>query len=120
MEIEDLVGDYKIKGKNQDTDQTAYKGVLSLGLDENNKIEAQWRISNSQIQTGKGFFKDDILVINFKYSGVDLIEYKGVVVYKCISKNLLEGFWSEKHGNQKELGDEVCTRISPLSGFGAN
>ena len=37
--------------------------------------------------------------------------YKGVVVYKCISKDILDGFWSEKHANPLYLGKERCFRI---------
>jgi len=34
------------------------------------------------------------------------------VVYKCLNKNILEGFWSEEHGNPKFLGSENCFRIT--------
>jgi hypothetical protein len=63
------------------------------------------------VQTGTGFFKDHILVINFRYKGDKNKLYKGVVVYKCLSKDLLEGFWSEKHGDPFYLGTERCFRI---------
>ncbi|KIO52749.1 hypothetical protein IW18_09325 [Flavobacterium hibernum] len=39
------------------------------------------------------------------------ITYKGIVVYKCITKDILEGFWSEKHGNPLYLGTEYCLRM---------
>lgn len=38
--------------------------------------------------------------------------YKGVAVYRCITKDILDGFWSEKHGNPLYLGSEYCVRIS--------
>ena len=112
MTIQDLIGDYTISGSNQD-DNTAmtYKGILTLSLDENNRIIAQWLINNEQVQKGKGFFKDNILVINFNYKGEDSKTYKGVAVYKCITKDVLEGFWSEKHGDPLYLGTEHCLRI---------
>jgi hypothetical protein len=111
MTINELPGTYNIIGSNQDEDGIAYKGALELVLDEHNRIEAKWLINNNQEQLGTGFFKDNILVINFKYKGDDARTYKGVVVYKCITKDLLDGFWSEKHGNQLYLGEERCYRV---------
>ena len=111
MKIQDLIGNYSISGSNQDgSDEMTYKGVLTLSLDENNRIKAKWIINNHE-QNGSGFFKDNILVINFSYKGEDRKTYKGVAVYRCITKDLLEGFWSEKHGNPLYLGTEHCIRI---------
>lgn len=58
MIIQDLIGDYSISGRNQDEDREAtYKGVLSLSLDENNRIIAKWLINNTDEQKGSGFLK---------------------------------------------------------------
>lgn len=111
MTIEDLVGNYHIIGSNQDDNENTYKGVLSLTLNENKRIVAKWLINNEQEQFGAGFYKNNILVINFKYEGDDNKIYKGVAVYTCISKDILDGFWSEKHGNPLFLGEERCFRI---------
>nr|WP_294921946.1 hypothetical protein [uncultured Flavobacterium sp.] len=112
MEIQDLIGTYSVSGSNQDnTNQMSYQGTLSLSLDENNRIIAKWIINNSQEQMGNGFFKDNILVLNFSYKGDNNKTYKGVAVYKCITKDILEGFWSEKHGNPLYLGTEKCLRM---------
>lgn len=112
MKIQDLIGNYTISGSNQgDSNEMTYKGVLTLSLDKNNRITAQWLINNTQEQTGHGFFKDNILVINFKYKGEENKIYKGVAVYRCITKDVLDGFWSEKHGNPLFLGTEHCLRI---------
>ena len=112
MNIEDLIGDYSISGSNQDeSNQVTYKGILSLSLDENNRIIAQWLINNTQQQKGHGFFKYNILVINFSYKGDENKTYKGVAVYKCITADVLEGFWSEKHGDPLYLGTEHCLRL---------
>lgn len=111
MTIQDLVGNYSITGNNQDdNNEMPYKGILTLSLDINNRIIAKWIINNNQEQTGSGFFKDNILVINFKYIGDDTKIYKGVAVYRFITKDLLDGFWSEKHGNPLYLGTERCFR----------
>jgi hypothetical protein len=111
MTIEDLVGTYSIEGSNQDgNSELSYNGTLTLSLDANNRIIAHWLISN-QVQSGSGFFKDSILVINFNYRSEDDYIYKGVAVYKCINKDILDGFWSEKHGNPLYLGSERCFRI---------
>lgn len=118
MTIQDLAGNYTIEGSNQDsTNEVTYSGKLSLTLDENNRIIAHWLINNSQEQKGYGFYKDNILVINFNYLGEDDLVYKGVVVYKCINKDVLEGFWSEKHGNPLYLGTERCFRTQPKEPF---
>ena len=111
MTINQLPGSYNIIGNNQDIEGVSYKGVLDLSLDQNNRVIAKWLINNSQEQFGTGFFKDNILVVNFNYQGEDDSIYKGVAVYKCISKDILDGFWSEKHGNPLFLGQERCFRI---------
>ena len=111
MTIQDLVGEYAITGKNQENTEINYSGTLKLILDVNNRIVANWLINDEQEQTGNGFFKDNILVINFNYQGENRETYKGVVVYLCITKDLLDGFWSEKHGNPLYLGEERCFRI---------
>ncbi|MCX8533951.1 hypothetical protein [Chryseobacterium luquanense] len=111
MTVQDLAGSYSIQGSNQEeSDHISYHGILTLSLDENNRIIAQWMIGDHE-QNGTGFYKDQILVINFHYEGEDQHLYKGVAVYRCINENVLEGFWSEKHGDPLYLGSEYCTRI---------
>ncbi len=78
---------------------------------ENNSVLAQWHIGGVQEQVGTGFFKDNILVINFSYQGENASVYKGVVVYKCLTKDFLAGFWSEEQGNPLFMGEERCYRI---------
>ncbi|WP_299060410.1 hypothetical protein [uncultured Polaribacter sp.] len=111
MTVKDLVGTFSIIGSNQDADDTSYKGQLSLTLDTNDRIIAKWMIDDNQEQFGTGFFMNNILVINFNYKGFENKIYKGVVVYKCLNKDLLEGFWSEEKGDPKFLGSENCFRI---------
>ena len=115
MTLNQLVGEYKITGKNQDEENSNYKGILELSIDFNNRIIAKWTIFENQTQLGNGFFKDNILVINFNYKSKDYKTYKGVVVYRCITKDFLEGFWSEKHGNPLYLGQETAYRIKPIT-----
>ncbi|NRD19829.1 hypothetical protein HNV08_07185 [Winogradskyella eckloniae] len=111
MHIKDLVGIYTIEGSNQNEAGISYRGTLTLSLDHNNRIIAQWLINKQQTQFGTGFFKDNILVINFHYKGDEGHIYKGVVVYKCLTKDVLDGFWSEEHGNPLYLGSERCFRV---------
>lgn len=111
MTIQKLIGEYTIIGTNQDESNNTYKGILTLTLDTDNQIVAKWKIHADQEQMGTGFFKDNILVINFQYIGEDSSTYKGVVVYKCITKNILDGFWSEEMGDPKYLGTEQCFKI---------
>jgi hypothetical protein len=111
MNIEDLVGQFQILGSNQDEAEKTYKGTLDLNLDTKNRIVAKWMINKSQEQFGTGFFRDNILVINFNYQGDENTIYKGVAVYRCISEDILDGFWSEKYGNPLYLGEERCFRI---------
>lgn len=111
MTVQDLVGNYSIQGSNQEeTDHISYYGILTLSLNDSNRIIAQWMIGDHE-QYGTGFFKDNILVINFQYEGDDQKIYKGTAVYRCLSKDILNGFWSEKHGNPLYLGSEYCVRI---------
>lgn len=111
MVINDLEGIYNIFGSNQNADEKTYKGTLTLSLDINNRIIAKWFINNEQEQIGTGFFKNNILVINFSYQSDDNSIFKGVVVYNCISDAILDGFWSEKHGDPTYLGSERCFKI---------
>lgn len=111
MKTNELIGRYDIEGTNQDAEASSYKGYLELSLDYCNRIIAQWHIGDSQMQSGLGFFKDNVMVINFNYTGDDKTLYEGIVVYKCITENILDGFWSEKHGNPLYLGSERCYRI---------
>ena len=115
MGIKDIIGNFSIVGTNQDNDGNGYKGTLKLNIDQNNRINALWMISNDQIQKGTGFFRDNILVINFYYEGDNEIIFKGVAVYRCITPDILDGFWSEKHGNPLYLGTERCLRITARS-----
>lgn len=111
MTIQDLAGSYSVQGSNQEEgDYISYHGILTLSVDENNRIVAQWMIGD-HVQNGTGFYKDEILVINFNYEGDDHEIYKGVAVYRCLNKDILDGFWSEKHGNPLYLGSEYCERI---------
>ena len=109
--VTNLAGIYTIIGSNQDETAITYKGTLTLTLDNNNRIIAKWLINNSQKQFGTGFFKDGILVINFNYQGEDSNTYKGVVVYRCLSNDILDGFWSEEFGNPAYLGKERCFTV---------
>jgi len=114
MNVNDIVGEYHILGNNQDKDATEYSGTLKLSLDYHLKIIAKWNINESQEQFGTGFFKDNILVINFSYKGENDETYKGTVVYKFLNKDIIDGFWSEKHGNQEFLGTELGSRINNM------
>lgn len=111
MKIKDILGKFSIIGSNQNDDENSYTGELTLTLDEHNRIIAKWLINKSQEQFGIGFFKDNILVINFNYVGDENNMYFGIVVYKCLTKDIFEGFWSEEFGNPKFLGSENCFRI---------
>ncbi|MFK8061182.1 MAG: hypothetical protein AB8B78_13975 [Polaribacter sp.] len=111
MKTEDLIGNFSIIGSNQNDSEDSYKGTLSLTLDDKNRIIAKWLINKSQEQFGVGFFKDNILVINFEYQGDENSIYNGTAVYKCLNKDILEGFWSEEFGNPEFLGSENCFRI---------
>lgn len=115
ISVTNLVGNYTIIGSNQDETNNTYKGTLTLSVDDNNRIIGKWLINNSQKQFGTGFFKDGILVINFNYQSEDLNTYKGVVFYRCISNDILDGFWSEEHGNPAYLGKERCFKVKDTS-----
>lgn len=111
MKVEELVGRYAIKGRNQEEGQEyTYTGILTLCLNADNRVMASWNI-DGQRQEGTGFFKNDILVINFYYLGEEGEKFKGVAVYQCLDKNTLDGFWSEKYGDPKYLGTEYGVRI---------
>ena len=111
MKIEDVLGEYSISGTNQDDSNQSYRGTLKLTLDSEKRIFAKWLINNHQTQIGSGFLKDNILEINFKYEDEHSKICKGVVVYKCLSENVLDGYWFEEFGDPEYLGAERCFRI---------
>jgi hypothetical protein len=111
MQIEDLIGKYQIIGTNQDDTGNTYKGILYLSLRDDNSINAKWIINNTQEQFGTGFFKDNLLTIHFYYEGENDIIYKGKVNYKCLTKNILEGTWTEELGASEFIGTENCFRV---------
>lgn len=111
MEAREIVGQYFIKGKNQSAEiDFTYEGILTLTLDEHERFVAHWLIGDQE-QHATGFFKDDILLLNFSYVGDDDLIYKGVAVYRCLDAHTLNGFWSEKYGDPNYLGEELCTRL---------
>ncbi|WP_159024207.1 hypothetical protein [Formosa sp. L2A11] len=112
MTVEDLVGTFSVSGTNQEDGGHEYRGTLKLWLDKDYRVGAKWLINNEQEQFGTGFFKDNILVINFYYLGENNEKFKGVVVYRALTANLLDGFWSEKHGDPLYLGEERCFRVT--------
>ena len=112
IKVEDLTGEYQIIGSNQNDDTITYKGKLRLQQTQGSHFKATWLIHKEQEQFGEGFYKDNILVINFYYFDEDLNKYPGTVVYKCITANVLEGFWSEKFGDHNYIGTEQCFKIN--------
>jgi len=112
MTVQDIVGRYAILGNNQDAIGSAYNGFLTLSLDAYQKIIAEWTINHDQQQSGTGFFRDNLLVVNFKYTGENAKIFKGTVVYKFFDKETFEGFWSEKHADQQFLGLERGAKIN--------
>lgn len=112
MTIHELEGSYTIEGANQDAAAGAYTGQLELSINDHHQIIALWRIGTDQTQQGIGFFRDNILVINFEYLGVDDAIFKGVVVYKCLTNDFLEGFWQEELADPQFIGKEKAYRIT--------
>ena len=111
MVITDLIGKYIIEGLNQNEEETPYRGTLTLTFKSDNRLDAVWQIAPDQMQYGIGFFKNEMLVINFYYVGDDASMYHGVVAYQCTSKNSLNGIWSEERGDSKFVGVEKGTKI---------
>jgi hypothetical protein len=52
----------------------------------------------------KNFLKNNILFVNSNY--------KSVVIYKCLNKNILADFWPEELENPKYIGAENYFRIT--------
>ena len=110
MKIEELVGTYTVSGINQDEERTSYEGLLTLSLADHDRIEAKWLIGGTEEQYGIGFFKDNILVIDFYYFDEILTKYNGIVVYKLINSTVLDGFWTEELGHKDYVGKEKATK----------
>ena len=112
---ENINGVYNIIGFNQNDSGESYSGFLTLQKTNENRIIAEWVINNEQVQMGKGFFKDDLLVINFFYEGESEYigkKFKGIVVYTFITDTILSGFWSEKHGDDNYIGLEEGRKMN--------
>lgn len=110
----DISGTYKITGTNQDAQKSKYAGFLYLKQTSDCRLNAEWVINGEQTQYGKGFFLNTIIVINFWYEGEDDVvhrTFKGVVVY-TLKNNNLQGFWSEKYGDDSVLGTEKGIKLN--------
>jgi len=107
--VQDIEGSFQVSGRNQNEQASSYQGVLNLKLRLDGSIRAHWTIGGTQEQVGNGFFKNNLLVINFNYG--DELEYRGTVVYKCLTSDILDGFWSEESADPKYLGSEKAFRI---------
>lgn len=111
MFITDLIGNYLIEGVNQNEEESRYQGSLNLSLRSDGRLDAVWKIGANQIQYGVGFFKNEMLVINFQYEGDDDSKYTGVVAYTCVSVDVLHGIWSEEAGDPTYVGVEKAHKI---------
>lgn len=111
MDITKLVGNYLLKGTNQDEENSKYEGSMNLSLRSDGRINAVWRINPDQMQYGVGQWVMDQLVIDFNYVGVDDIVFRGVVSYKTQPSGVLEGTWTEEAGDDRFLGKETAVKI---------
>ena len=85
----DIIGTFSIMGSNQDANENWYKGKLDLSLDQNNRIIAKWTINGNQEQFGTGFFKNNILVIQFNYKDIEDKNHKGIgLCFISFKKNI--------------------------------
>lgn len=110
MTVNDLVGHYDVIGTNQDDSGNTYKGKLVLSTNTTNRFSAKWLINNEQEQFGEGYLESNLLTINFYYYGDNDTIFKGKVIYKVITKDILEGKWFEEFGNPMFFGTENCFR----------
>lgn len=111
MHITDLIGTYAITGKNQNAESSRYKGTLTLALHGENRLNAIWQIGADQTQFGIGFYKANLLVINFYYKGADAEHYHGTVAYSCQSADVLNGVWTEEMADPAFIGEETAIRL---------
>lgn len=111
MQAKDLEGRFKIIGTNSTPEESTYKGMLTLTLNSEGWLEALWEVGGSQTQFGSGFYKNGLLVLNFEYVGEDGLPYYGVVAYKCLDADTLDGIWSEDFGDPLHVGTEKAYRI---------
>jgi hypothetical protein len=111
MHITDLVGSFYVEGANQNAEGSTYKGTLTLSLIGQNRLQAIWQIGNDQTQFGEGFFKNNLLVINFYYQGVEDTYFYGTVAYTCLSADRLEGIWTEEAADPNFVGEEKAIRL---------
>lgn len=109
-----VTGQYIIKGTNQDREQTPYSGILEIKHNSEGRLRAVWVIGKDQLQFGTGFIHENTLVFNFYYEGEEDRkgkQFKGVVVYKILINGDLDGFWSEKYGDQDYIGKEYAKKV---------
>ncbi|MFT4755258.1 MAG: hypothetical protein ACI9GM_000913 [Salibacteraceae bacterium] len=113
MRITDVLGNYLVEGANQNEEETKYEGSLILSLRADGRLNAVWQIDPDQMQYGIGFFKNEMLVINFYYVGDNDAVFRGVVAYNCSNMDTLAGIWSEEAGDSKYVGVETAHKIQP-------
>jgi hypothetical protein len=84
MNSKDILGHFSISGSNQNGEIAIMEH--SLAFDQNKRIMARWIINMTKFNKGTGFLEIIFLVINFNYEGEGQIIFKGVVVYRCITR----------------------------------
>lgn len=111
LKIQDISGQYDIIGSNQNNSEDNYCGKLFLTVKLEDTVSAKWIINNNQEQYGTGYLKNNLLTINFYYYGHNNKIYKGKVVYRILTKDILEGTWTEEYGDKNYVGTENCFRV---------
>ncbi len=124
IELNIILGKYKIKGQNQDETHSSYSGQLDIKINSEGRLKAVWIIGKSQLQFGTGFMNNNILVFNFYYEGEGEHigqQFKGVVVYNILPNGNLDGFWSEEQGDSMFIGKEFAQKVLEVdSSFSLN
>lgn len=93
--LEDIVGNYAIKGNNPNGTGEGYFGTLNL-KPNGSLVKAYWEIGHTrQPQYGMGFVKNNLIALDFFYNEAGTRFY-GQVIYK-VDGDRLVGFWRENH-----------------------
>ncbi|NLR91056.1 hypothetical protein [Flammeovirga agarivorans] len=91
-----IIGNYAVFGHNPWDSTSEYTGNVSIQELDKNKFHIDWTVGFSDYyQKGTGQWIKNFFVVNFDYKD-NQQTYKGVVIYKSIDDETLEGFWIEE------------------------
>jgi hypothetical protein len=108
---DDVCGEYSVVGKNYESASLSYSGYLTISRDHN-LLNAEWKLSyGKHTFKGKGILNHNSMSFVFGDDNKSYKnDFKGIILYTFITKNIVIGRWSGLLINQ--YGIEEIRKLS--------